>query len=315
MADARTLRGGGVALGLLLLTAPLAFAQKSVPTFGVDVEVVSLSLAVTDPRGGSIDDLREQDVVVWEDGVRQPVQLFTRETWPITVDILIDGSDSMTRVLPLAQSAARRLVAALGPGDRASVGCFTRRLEVLQDLTSDRARLDDAIDAVRPDGVTALYDSLYVALKDVAGRRRDGRMERRALVVLTDGSDTASITRDEEVLEVARRAEVAIYAVGLRDSRPPRHSEDTVPTYFLTALARETGGRAFFPTAAAELEGTYDRIAEELRSLYGVAYTPVNPSRDGLWRRIRVQSLRPNLLLRHRTGYYAPTAARVAASR
>jgi len=314
MADTRTLGGSGVALGLLLLATP-ALAQATVPTFGIDVEVVNLSLAVSDARGGGVDDLLAQDVVVWEDGVRQPVEVFARESWPIALDVLIDGSDSMAPVLPLAQSAARRLVATLGPDDRASIGRFTRRLEVLQDRTPDHARLAGAIDAVQADGVTALYDSLYVALKEIAARRREGRMERRALVVLTDGSDTASITRDEEVLEVARRAGVSIYAVGLRNPRASRQPGESVPTYFLSALARETGGRAFFPAAARELEGTYDRIAQELRSTYGVAYTPLNASRDGRWRKIRVQSLRPNLLLRHRTGYYAPTASRLAATR
>jgi Ca-activated chloride channel family protein len=79
----------------------------------------------------------------------------------------------------------------------------------------------------------------------------------------------------------------------------------------MTALARETGGRAFFPAALCELDGVYEGIAEELRTLYGVAYVSSNPRRDGGWRQITIRSLRPSLLLRHRTGYYAPRSARL----
>lgn len=314
MTDRRALRRcGRMAVGLLLV-APLLGAEmrRGIPTFGVDVELVSLNVAITDPGGRDVADVTGEDVAVFENGVRQPLYLFTRESWPITLSVLIDSSDSMRHAMPVVQAAARRLLGTLEPGDRAQVAQFSRRLRVLQDLTSDRTALDAAVGAVEVEGDTALYSSLYIALKELAARRRDGAAERRAVVVLSDGSDTASFVSDEQVIEAARQAQVSVYAIGFRDSRPGAPPPEPLPTYFLTALARETGGRVFFPSSLDDLDGVYDRIARELRTLYGVAYVPSNTARDGGWRRISVRTLRPNLVVRHRTGYYAPSASRLA---
>src|SRR4029450_6885389 len=131
---------------------------------------------------------------------------------------------------------------------------------VLQDFTPDVAALDAAIHAVRAQGDTALYNAVYVALGELAVDHR-GEVRRRAIVVLTDGEDTSSLVSDEQVLERARRAEVNIYTIGLRAGALP--TDSTVPTYFLTTLARDTGGRAYFPTSLADLDGVYERIGEE----------------------------------------------------
>ena len=314
MADARG-RHTCIAAVLLIAGVPAAAQHRgNVPTFGIDVEVVSLSLAITDPQGHPVIDVSEQDVAVFEDGVRQPLSLFAHGTWPISLSVLIDGSDSMNRALPVAQAAALRLLKTLGPRDRAQVAQFSRRLTVLQEPTSDATALENAVHAVQIDGDTALYDALYVALKDLAREKRDAEPERRALVVLSDGVDTASMVTDEQVLELAREAEVGVYAIGLRDQRPTAPPEP-LPTYFLTALARETGGRVFLPSSLADLDGVYDRIATELRTLYEVAYVSDNPARDGGWRKISVRTLRPNLLVRHRAGYPAARASRLAHGR
>ena len=124
------------------------------------------------------------------------------------------------------------------------------------------------------------------------------------MVVLSDGEDTSSLVSEDQLMELARRTEVAIYAIGLYGPRPP--GAGLPPTHFLTALSRETGGRAYFPKALGDLEGAYDRIAEELRMLYGVGYVSGNPRRDGAWRRIAVETVRENLIVRHRLGYHAP---------
>jgi len=317
MTDRRALRRCGRMAAGLLLMAPLLGAETrdGIPTFGIDVEVVSLNLAITDPGGQHVADVTEQDVAVFENGVRQPLCLFTRESWPITLSVLIDSSDSMNRAMPFVQAAARRLLKTLEPRDRAQVAQFSRRLRVLQDLTSDRSALEAAVDAVEVDGDTALYSSLYIALKELAAPGRDGVPERRAVVVLSDGSDTASFVTDEQVIETARKAQVSVYAIGFRDGRSAAPPRESLPTYFLTTLARETGGLVFFPSSLADLDGVYDRIARELRTLYGVAYVPSDPALDGGWRRISVRTLRPNLLVRHRTGYYAASTSRLAARR
>jgi len=314
---ARTGRFGGWAgLMLLAVAAPLAAeGGRGIPKFGVDVEIVSLNLAATDPAGRPVQDVSERDLAIFEDGVRQQISLFTQEEWPITLAVLIDGSASMAPALPTAQAAARRLLRTLRPRDRALVAQFNERLTILQDWTSDRPALEAAVDSIETDGNTALHTALYVALKDLAAQRRDGELERQALVVLSDGRDTVSAVTDEQLLELARAGEVNIYAIGLRKERPGAPPPDPRATYILTALARETGGGVFFPQALADLEGVYEQIADELRALYGVAYASSNASRDGRWRSIGIRALRPSLLLRHRKGYYAPSPRHLAQGR
>jgi Ca-activated chloride channel family protein len=299
------------ALGLLVLAAPpLGAAEQRVPSFGVDVEVVSLSLAVSDPRGHRVTDVTQDELAVYEDGVPQQISVFAQEKWPITLAVLIDSSNSMNLKLPFVRTAALRLLHTLGPSDRAEVAQFNRIVTVLQDFTADHAALEAAVQSVGIGGDTSLNTALYVTLKDMARQKREGELARRALVVLSDGDDTASAVTEEQVLDLARQCGVTIYAIRIADAAPVAS-----PRYFLTALARETGGRAFFPEALSDLDGVYEGIAEELRTLYGVAYVSSNTRRDGQWRKISIRSLRPSLLLRHRTGYFAPRPSRLAQGR
>ncbi len=128
------------------------------------------------------------------------------------------------------------------------------------------------------------------------------------MVLLTDGEDTASLVDDEQVLELARQADVGVYVIALRTE----HALDrqrlafAQATYFLTAVTRDTGGEAYFPTALSELDATYGRIAEELRSQYTLGYVSGNDRRNGKWRRIVVRTpAREDLHVRHKLGYYS----------
>jgi Ca-activated chloride channel family protein len=297
------------ALGLVVcgLVASAVAGSPDVPSFGVDLGVVNLSLSVTDPREHYVNDLTDRDFVVFEDGVRQDICVFTRERLPISLTLLLDGSSSMKTSLRVAQGAAVRFIRTLQPADDAQIAQFTRRYTLLQEATSDHAALEAAVARVEASGETALYESLYVALKDFKARRQEGPTRRRAMVVLSDGEDTSSLVSEEQLMDLARRAEVAIYAIGLFGPRPPL-TAGPPPTHFLTALSRETGGRAYFPKELTDLDGVYDRIAEELRTLYGVGYVSGNTRRDGAWRRIAVETTRTNLIVRHRLGYHAPQA-------
>jgi Ca-activated chloride channel family protein len=309
----KLLRAGGEALLLALGAGALqAETRPRVPTFAVGVEVVSLNLVITDTGGRQVAGLSPDDITLLEDGVPQPISLFAQEEWPIRLQVMLDASGSMGMALPVAKRAAQRLLRTLRPGDEAEVAQFSRRLTVLQESTGDLEALERAVDAVSPQGDTALYNALYVTLKDQARNRNADEMQRRAIVVLSDGEDTASMVDDEQLIELARRAGVVVYTIGLLTPPVAGRPAPTVPTYVLTALARETGGRAYFPRSLAELDGAYDRIASELRTLYGVGYVPLNPSADGRWRRIAIRTRLGNLLVRHRSGYYAPGGGRSA---
>jgi Ca-activated chloride channel homolog len=282
-----------------------ADGTRPIPAFGVNVEIVSLNVAATDKKGRNVMDLGEQEIAIFEDGVPQQISLFTRERWPLSLSVLVDCSGSMKTTLPLAQEAAIRLLRTLEPRDQAQVAQFNRRLRVLVDFSSDMAALEKAVRSIEADGDTALYSALYITLKDLQARRREGELSRQAIVVLTDGDDTASAASDEQVLALARKAQVGIYAIALTDETREAALGSPIPKYFLTSVTRETGGTAFFPTKGSSLRGIYDQIAEDLRTLYGVGYVSSNPMRDGKWRTIQIQSRREDLMLRHRAGYYA----------
>ena len=311
----RTSRVSTAAL-IVLLVSVLAGAQQAlVPApgrlavFKSGVDVVNLAVTVTDPKGRFVTDLAEHDFRVFEEGIPQPLTIFTREDLPVSLAILLDTSASMEAKLGQAQTAAVRFVRTLKDADEAQVLQFSQRAEVLQDFTSDKAQLETAIHSTRASGDTALYTALYVALKDLDRRHRDGEIRRRAVVVLTDGEDTASSITDEQVLDLARRTGIGVYGVGLFGDAPPtsRPLNPEQSTFFFSALGRATGGQAHFLKSVAQLDGVYDRLAQELRSQYGLGYVSTNPARDGRWRRVVVQTpSRVNLDIRTRLGYFAP---------
>jgi Ca-activated chloride channel family protein len=300
----------------VVLAWGLAGAQEPAPApgrlavFKAGVDVVNLAVTVTDPKGRFITDLSEGDFEVLEEGVRQPLSIFTREDLPVSLALLLDTSASMEMKMSQAQTAAIRFVRTLHPADEAQVLQFSQRAEVVQDFTSDKPTLEAAIRSTRASGDTALYTALYVALKDLDRRHKDGDLRRRAVVVLTDGEDTASSITDEQVLDLARRTGIGVYGVGLYGSDVPAAARPLNPdqsTFFFSALGRATGGQAHFLKSVSQLDGVYDRLAQELRSQYGLGYVPTNPTHDGRWRRVVVRSpTKLNLDLRHKLGYFAP---------
>ena len=299
-----------VALVIALLTGSLeGWAEKAGLVFHSGVELINLNVCVTDGRNRYITDLGETDFTVLEDGVRQQVALFTQRRLDLSLVVMIDTSASMEQKLPVARAAALRLVKALGPADTAEILQFNERASVLQGFTSDAARLEQAIADTRASGATALYTALYVALKDLARERKTGELRRYAIVLLSDGQDTASRVTDEQVLELARKNEIVIYSIRPRSAEGAGNEAKSMgeADYFLSVLGRDTGGQAFFPASLSELNGVYDRIAEELRSEYSLGYVSSNASHDGRWRRIGILTPgRGGLQVRHRPGYFAP---------
>jgi Ca-activated chloride channel family protein len=222
--------------------------------------------------------------------------------------LMLDTSASMDEKMSFAQEAAANFVGTLKQDDLFEVIEFGNRANVLQPFTDDRTLLERAIRMTQAGGTTALYNALYISLKDLDRRRTDIR--RQAIVVLSDGEDTSSLVSFEQVMELAKETDVTIYTISLRRSGARRGRAFSEAEHVLKKLAEETGGQWFFPDQIQELDTVYERIATELKSQYNIGYVSNNPVRDGSWRRVVVQTDFPSYLVRTKLGYYAPNEPR-----
>lgn len=293
-----------LAAGASLGAGALA-AQERLRT-GIDL--VSLNVTVT--QGGRyVTGLEQNEFEVYEDGVKQTISFFSREQQPIALAILLDTSASMDRRLETAQEAAIGFARRMRPDDTMTVIDFDSQVRVLQTFTNDVTALEKAIRSTSVNGSTALYNAIYISLKELKKVKAPSAEEirREAIVVLSDGDDTSSLVEYEEVLDLAKRSETAIYAIGLKQNDAGR-VEFKEAEFVLKQLANETGGRAFFPGNVSELPAIYQQISEELASQYSIGYTSRNTVRNGNWRRIVVRVARPGVQTRTRQGYYGPSA-------
>jgi len=275
--------------------------------FAGGVDVVNLNVAVLSSSGDRfVTNLQPQDFIVLEDGVPQEPMIFQQESLPISVVLLLDVSSSMKPRLGTMRRAAAGLIDNLRPEDLAEVVAFNKRPTVLQAFTSDHQKLKEAVGALVAGGTTALHDTLYITLKEISALRKSEGTRRRAIVLLSDGEDTASVVSDDQVIKAARLSEVGVYSILLGSSEASGEPATGQARYLLAALARDSGGQAFFPTSVGELGRLYARIGEELRSQYSIGYISKNPASDGNWRQILVMTpQRSELRVRHRLGYYA----------
>jgi VWFA-related protein len=297
-----------VAVSALAWMVPAAPAQA----FRSATELVVLQVAVVDQQRRPVSGLRQEDFAVFEENVAQAVSLFASATAPLDLMLLIDTSSSMYERMMATQEAAINFVRTLKTGDHAAVVLFNDGVRIAQPLTGDTDALETAIEAASPAGGTALYEALYVALRELARTRRgaDDPMRRQALVLLTDGDDTSSRLVFDDVLDEARRGAVTIFAI--MPSAPGWDAFFDMPSrrrgapYNMRQLAEETGGRSFAPARMEDLAGVYGEIAEELSRQYWLAYVP-KPSSGG-FRHVSVRIVtQPALRTRTRNGYYANT--------
>jgi Ca-activated chloride channel family protein len=286
--------------------------QQQPPAFRAGVELVSLNVTVLDASGHYVIDLDTADFSVFEDGVKQDVTFFNKTNLPIALAVLLDTSASMENKLQTAQDAAVGFAKRLRKQDLGEVIDFDSRVTVLQNFTNNAADLEQAIRKTSAGGSTSLYNAVYIALKDLKKivAKNTEEIRRQAIVLLSDGEDTSSLLPFEEVLDLSKRSETAIYTIGLRAQDGPATGTKGFKEaeFVLRQLAQETGGRAFFPAQIAELNGIYSQISDELSSQYTIGYTSKNPRRDGAWRRIVVRANRPGVSARTKTGYFAPTS-------
>src|SRR3954468_24327381 len=263
------------------------------------IELVSLNVTVTDGTGKYVTDLNEDEFEVYEDGAKQKLTFFSRTQQPISLALLLDTSASMDERMGIAQEAAIGFARQMHKDDQAEVVDFDSQVRILQSFTNDAPTLEKAIRQTTPNGSTSLYNAIYISLKDLkkVKAKTTSDIRRQAIVLLSDGDDTSSLIEFDQVLDLAKRSETVIYAIGLRQGEIARR-EFKEAEFVLKQLASETGGKAYFPTDARELQKIYQSIWEELSSQYALAYSSSNPKRDGAWRRIQVRVQRASATAR-----------------
>jgi len=303
-----------VLVAVTLAVATVALAPRPVIgqslVFKSGVDLVPLTVTVTDRTGRYVQDLTAGDFAILEEGQRQVISHFASGHVPVDMAFLLDTSSSMRDTLRLAQHAARGLVRELREGDRGAVAAIGSTVSLHQSMTPDLARVDEALRSTHADGNTALYDALYVVLRQYQQELRDtGEIRRQVLVLLSDGLDTASHVSFDDVLDLVRRVQVTIDVVSLGEDpallkrRVGRQAFEAA--HALCVLAQESGGRLFTPRAARELPAIYQAIAAELSNQYVIGYLP-GQATDGTFRRVSVGVLRPKAgIVRTRAGYYA----------
>ncbi len=302
-----------------VICLPLEAAAQSPDTpFRSSVDLVALNVVVTDAQQKLVSGLNAGDFDVYEDGVRQDVTFFAANAIPLDLAILLDTSASMTDKMETAQRAAIGFADTLRAGDRLTVVDIKDATNILLPLSEDRDLARAAILATIPRGGTALYNGLYLTLKElIKERRANDDVRRQAIAVLSDGDDTASLMGFDDVMDVAKQAAISIYTITLKSPYAVRSAANGGKSYFsrsefsMKALAQETGARSFFPTQIGELESVYASIAEELANQYALGYSSKNPKRDGAFRRVVVRVAdRPGIQIRTRTGYTSPRPPR-----
>ena len=307
----------------------------------VDTNLVDVVFNATDRERRFVTTLQQADVQVFENNVAQSISLFQRETdLPLALVFLVDTSESQRAVLSDEKRAALAFIeAVLRPGkDEAAIVSFTGESTLEQELTNDLEKLRTGVNGVEvrispenqarieadepplpveqdPSGYTGVWDAVWSSVNEAFAQSPP--RARRAIILLSDGDDTSSVTKRQEALDLAVKANVVLYAVGIRDEK---FGYGKLQTGTLLKSTKATGGSAFFPHNEAELRGAFKQIEQELRTQYLVSYSPLNKRRDGSFRRVRLDLVNPQLrkqkiALSYREGYYAnPPAAAAGAS-
>jgi Ca-activated chloride channel homolog len=269
----------------------------------VDVNLVVLHATVRDRKGGFVSGLKKDDFRVFENGVRQEIQVFQFEDVPVAVGLVVDNSGSMQRKRQDVTAAAVAFARSSNPKDQMFVVNFNEQVSLgLPDtelFSASTPELLEALNGVPAMGRTALYDAVEEGLEHV----EKSTINKKVLIVVSDGGDNASRHTLAQVLDTAARSDVIIYTIGLFDE----YDEDRNPGV-LKKIARATGGEAFMPRETSQVVPICLRIAEDIRNQYTIGYVSTNQKLDNTYRRIAVTARGPHgekLMVRTRAGYIA----------
>lgn len=274
-------------------------------TLKVDVKLVNVFVTVTDANGAPVGGLKQDNFILKEDGQTQEIKIFNKESaLPLSIALAIDTSLSTRRDLPLEQASAKRFAhAILRPIDGLSVFAFSEVVrEATPGFTPELKRIDESIDHIHLGAATALYDAIYLA-----SRNLDRRKGRKVIVLITDGEDTASRVDYKEALRSAEEAEALVYSIIIVPIEESAGRE-IGGEHALIQLSEDTGGKYYYATSTAQLDEAFQKISDELRTQYLLAYYPSQRTSFSDFRRIDVKLTGVNDAakdrVRHRAGYY-----------
>jgi Ca-activated chloride channel homolog len=298
-------------LSSFLLAGSLLFAQSARPpaapqsqddpTFRADTRLVILPISVSDKSGKLITDIPQKAFKVYENGAEQPIKIFRREDVPISLGIIIDNSGSMREKRQKVETASLDLVRASNPQDEVFIVNFNDDAWLDVPFTSDIKKMEEGIAKIDSRGGTAMRDAINLSMDYL---RKEGKRQKKVLLVITDGNDNASSISLEKLVSRAQQEEVLLYSIGLLNEEERR--EARIAKRALDELTRESGGMAFYPKAPTEVDQITLQVAHEIRNQYTIGYSPTLQAMDGSFRQIRVTvSGAGHPIVRTRTGYYA----------
>src|SRR6185436_2678938 len=270
----------------------------------INADLVQLHVRVIDRNNRPINNVPQSEFHVFEDGVPQPIETFTREEVPISYGLAVDTSGSLRSQLQSVIDAGKSIINSNKKGDETFLVRFisSDKIETVQDFTANKDLLMDGLDSFYIEGgQTAVIDAVYLTAEHVAEYRRgdEGDRRRRALIVITDGEDRNSFYKQEQLFARLREEDVQIFVIGFineldKEAGFIRKSPREKATALINKLATETGGRAFFPESLSELPQIANEIVRDLRTQYVLAYNPTNKTPDGSYRAIKVTVDQPN---------------------
>src|SRR5438128_6109794 len=288
-------------------------------TLSVETLEVQLPISVLDREGRPVNGLTKENFQIFEDKVLQTIKTFKHEDIPLSLGLIIDNSGSMRNKRERVNSSALAFVRESNPDDETFIVNFDDSAYLEQDFTGSIGDLIDALDNIDARGETALYDAIYLSAEHV----KNGKKDKKALLLITDGEDNVSKYGVNKVIEALKQSKVTLYTVGLLEDNDQRGGLFKKPPSkkakeALQKFADITGGQAYFPKSLEEVEELAKNIAHEIRNHYTISYTPTNKKLDGTWRAIQVKVNPPRKVSKvtvlTREGYFAPKAEPVSSN-
>ncbi|HEY6302765.1 MAG TPA: VWA domain-containing protein [Terriglobales bacterium] len=292
---------------LIVCSAPL-LAEEPETTIKVDVKLVNVFVTVTDAHGAPVPNLTKENFLLKEDGKEQKIAIFSKESaLPLSIALDVDTSLSTRKDLPLELTSARKFAHTIvRPQDGLAVYKFSETVSLMVPFTSDLKKIDAGIERERNGAATALYDAVYLGSQALS--RREGR---KVMVVITDGGDTMSQVNYREALRAAQEAEAIIYSIIIVPIEADA-GRDTGGEHALIQISSDTGGKYYYATSSAQLDDAFQKISDELRTQYLLAYYPSQRYSNSDFRQLKVDLTNAPAggpyQSHYRTGYYTHKA-------